>query len=658
MRSSFIWLLVLLPFVARISVAQTSQKRDSLLIVLQKTPSDSAKVQVLLDIAKLYHAAPEALPWIDKAMALSRTANYQLGIANCLTNYNNYLYLEGKYDEVLKNCETGIRIARPLNAHKTLGVLYNYIANIHNAKGEQRQALINYQHALDEINQAVVPPFFPITIEGNIVKLYIDLRQYQKALTHGLQAIAQAEKTGSTNAAGYISQRLGTIYQVLKQPQKSRYYYEKSLKIAQQIEDPHLLASVLSNLGESFSNEGNPTKALDYYDQSLQIARANQDSEIEMWDLHGIALEHYWKKEWQEAYDVTQQARQIAEKNQYNEYLTNFYLLLSDIEIGRGRLRDGDFWRQKWQDLRTSISNETVLRATQELETQYQTAKKNDQIKALQQEQQIQHLSLRQKNLLIYGLLTLLILAGILGFVYYRYTQQKQRLAQQESQLKEQKIKQLEQEKQLSAVDGMLRGQEEERSRLARDLHDGLGGMLSSIKFSLTAMSGNQILPEQSALAFGRVIDTLDSSIQELRRVARNMMPEALVRFGLKDALQDYVDYLNRSGGQLIDYQTFGLDERLPQATEIIIFRIVQELLNNVQKHAVATQTLVQLIRDGSRFNLTVEDNGKGFDTSRLVTEQGIGWLNIKSRVDYLNGTLDVASAPGKGTSVTIEFTV
>ncbi|MVM32571.1 tetratricopeptide repeat protein [Spirosoma sp. HMF4905] len=658
MRSFSIWLLLLVHLGVRGSFAQTSPKQDSLLAILAKTPSDSAKVQLLLDIAKLYHTAPEARPWIDKAMALSRTANYQLGIANCLTNYNNYLYIEGKYDEVLKNCAIGIRIARPLKAHKTLGVLYNYIANIHNAKGEQRQALAAYQNALNEINQAVVPAFFPITIEGNIVKLYIDLREYKKALTYGLQAIEQAEKTGSTDAAGYISQHVGTAYLVLKQIPRSRFYFEKSLKIAHQTNDPHLIASVLSNLGEIYSQEGNAPKALAYYDQSLRIARANQDSEIEMWNLHGIAQEHYWKKEWQQAYDVTQQARQIAEKNQYKEYLTNFYLLLSDIEIGRGRLREGDAWRQKWHDLRTSISNETVLRATQELETRYQTAKKIAQINVLQQEQQIQQLSLRQKNLLIYSLAVLLVLAGVLGFLYYRYARQKQRLAQQENQLNEQKIIQLEQEKQLSAVDGMLRGQEEERSRLARDLHDGLGGMLSGIKSSLTGMSGNQIIPEESALAFGRVIDTLDSSIQELRRVARNMMPEALVRFGLKDALQDYVDYLNRSGGQAIDYQTFGLDERLPQATEIIIFRIVQELLNNVQKHANATQTLVQLIRDGSRFNLTVEDNGKGFDTSQLANEQGIGWLNIQSRVDYLNGTLDVTSAPGKGTSVTIEFIV
>ena len=660
MRLLPVYLTLLMYCIVGSCIAQTAQKRDSLMTVFQKTPTDSAKVQVLLDISKLYHTAPEARPWIDKAMTLSRKANYRLGIANCLTNYNLYLYIEGKYNEVVKNCEIGIGIAQPLKAHKTLGVFYNYMANVHNFKGEQRQALTYYHKALDEVNQADVPPSFPITIEGNIVKLYMDLREYQKAIDKGLECITRAEKTNAANVVGYVCQHVSESYGALNQLAKSRFYREKCLEIAQETEDPHLTAAALSGLGGIFSKEGNAQKALDYYKRSLVITKENQDEEIEMWNLHGIAQEYYWKKDWQQAYETSLKALKIAEKNQYREYLTNLYLLLSDIEIGRGKLEEGDKWRQKWYNLRTEIINKTVLKATQELETRYQTEEKEQQIRALEQQQKIQQLSIQQKNLLIYGLAALLILAGISGVFYYRYMRQKQRLAQQESELKEQKIKQLEQEKQLSAVDGMLRGQEEERSRLARDLHDGLGGMLSGIKSSLTAMKGNQILPEESVFAFGRVIDNLDSSIQELRRVARNMMPEALVRFGLKDALEDYVDYLNRStaGKHTIDYQTFGLEERIPQNTEIIVFRIVQELLNNVQKHADATKTIVQLIRDGERFHLTVEDNGKGFDTNGLTQEQGIGWLNIRSRVEYLNGALEVTSALGKGTAVNIEFTI
>lgn len=639
-------------------VAQKEQKRDSLLALLRNTSSDSAKVQILLDISKIYRTAKEARPWIEKAMEVSLKANYQLGIANCLTNENLYLYIEGKYDDVLKNCDRGIKLAQPYKAHKTIGVLYNYIANVHNFKGEQRQAIIYYQKALEEINQAVVPPSFPITIQGNIVKLYLDLREYNKVLQYGLVYIAQAEKIGEENVAAYICQHVASAYKELKQPKRSQMYWEKCLKMAQNTEDSHLEAVALSNLGGIFSDADNLAQALGYYEKSLKIADEIQDEEARMYNYHGFAEVFYRQKQWAKAYEMAQSSKEIAIKNQYNEYLTALYLFISDIEIGRGRLKEADNWRTKWNELRTSIINETVLKATQEYETKYQTEKKTQQIRLLEQQQKIQILSLRQKDLLIYGLIALLGILGILSMVYYRFLKQKQRIAAQENQISNQKIRQLEQEKQLSAVDGMLKGQEEERSRLARDLHDGLGGMLSGIKSSLTAMKGNQLMQGESVFAFEKIIDTLDSSIQELRRVARNMMPEALVRFGLKDALQDYVDYLNQSANQNIDYQTFGLENRLPQSIEIIVFRIIQELLNNVQKHAAASQTILQLIRDNDRFHLTVEDNGKGFDTSQIRQKEGVGWLNITSRVDYLNGSLDVASVIGKGTTVNIEFII
>jgi signal transduction histidine kinase len=213
----------------------------------------------------------------------------------------------------------------------------------------------------------------------------------------------------------------------------------------------------------------------------------------------------------------------------------------------------------------------------------------------------------------------------------------------------------MQREKQLSTLDAMLQGQEEERGRLARDLHDGLGGMLSGIQQTLFQMKGNQILPETAATGLNQVIAHLDASISELRHIARNMMPEALVRFGLKDALQDYCDYVQETADLTILFQSYGLEERLSQQTEVVLFRIVQELLNNVIKHAGATQAIVQVLRHENKLHLTVEDNGKGMDLAAVEKAPGVGWVNIRSRAGYLNGALDLHSLPGKGTSVSIE---
>jgi signal transduction histidine kinase len=161
-----------------------------------------------------------------------------------------------------------------------------------------------------------------------------------------------------------------------------------------------------------------------------------------------------------------------------------------------------------------------------------------------------------------------------------------------------------------------------------------------------------------NAQAFERSMDMLDSSIKEMRRVAHNMMPEALVKFGLDTALKDFCADINKSGALHVSYQSIGLgNTEIDQTTSITIYRIVQELLNNTMKHASAKNAIVQLCKTNGQIAVTVEDDGKGFDTSVLKGTRGIGWSNIQNRVEFLKGKLDVNSAPDKGTSVLIELT-
>ena len=216
-----------------------------------------------------------------------------------------------------------------------------------------------------------------------------------------------------------------------------------------------------------------------------------------------------------------------------------------------------------------------------------------------------------------------------------------------------QQISELEKEKKLLAAQSLMKGQEEERSRLARDLHDGVGGLLSGVKLSMSTMKGNVFLSEENARSFENVIAQLDQSITELRRVSHNMMPEALIKYGLKEALENYCDNMNVSGKIKVQLQTYGMEQRMEQSTEIVIYRIVQELLNNVIRHAGAAKVLIQLVREDDRFNLTVEDDGKGFNVKE--TRNGAGLANIKARIDYLNGDMDIVSKKGEGTSVHVE---
>lgn len=149
----------------------------------------------------------------------------------------------------------------------------------------------------------------------------------------------------------------------------------------------------------------------------------------------------------------------------------------------------------------------------------------------------------------------------------------------------------------------------------------------------------------------------LDESISELRRIAHNLMPEAIMKFGLIAALKDFCHSINQGGAILLTFQCFNLTEgAIPLKISSVIFRMIQELIQNILKHAAAQNALIQIVGRENDLSLTVEDDGPGFSLEILENKKGIGFINIKNRVIYLNGTLDIASSPGKGTSINIEL--
>jgi signal transduction histidine kinase len=292
------------------------------------------------------------------------------------------------------------------------------------------------------------------------------------------------------------------------------------------------------------------------------------------------------------------------------------------------------------------------------LDAKYQAEKREAEITNLETLHSLQSVQLSRNRLwiiLLLALLCLLLVASVLMGVNYRY---KRKIAQQEIDLDKQKIQQLEKEQQLVATQAVLSGEETERRRLARDLHDGLGGMLSGIKLKLSNMKGNIILDSDTRKNFENAIESLDASVKEMRRVAHNLMPEVLVKYGLNEAISDFCSSIELGIDKKLDYRFYGEAIRIDRNFEVAMYRICQELINNAIKHAKANQILVQLVQEPYRLSLTVQDNGTGFDESIIDECKSVGLSSIKSRVKSLNGTLDIHSAPGKGTEIEIEFNV
>jgi signal transduction histidine kinase len=329
----------------------------------------------------------------------------------------------------------------------------------------------------------------------------------------------------------------------------------------------------------------------------------------------------------------------------YFGMLDEGYKYLSDIYAVTGRYQQAYEYFQKYKDANDSTVNLDSKKYATELEKKYESEKKDNQI-ILQQSQ------LQKRKITNYVLIGSASAFLVISLLTYRNYKQKQKLQQQ-------RINELETQQQLTATEAVLKGEEQERTRLAKDLHDGLGGMLSGIKYSFNTMKGNLIMTPENNQAFERSMDMLDSSIKEMRRVAHNMMPETLVKFGLDTALKDFCNEINQSGALQVSYQSIGLENAaIEQTTAITVYRIVQELINNTMKHAAAKTAIVQVTKSDGHLSVTVEDDGKGFDTAILKRATGIGWSNIQNRVEFLKGNLDVQSSKEKGTSVFIELII
>ncbi len=330
--------------------------------------------------------------------------------------------------------------------------------------------------------------------------------------------------------------------------------------------------------------------------------------------------------------------------------LKDLYLRAAELYEATGKLKQSVTYRKEFELLSDSILNEKNNTAINLIEIKFETEKKENKIQSLEKEKEIRDLILRQKNFQNSVLFVSALALVALLFLLYRFNKQKQLLQQN-------RINELEKEKQLTAASAILQGQEEERSRLARDLHDSLGGLLSGIKHSFSDMKETIIMTPENMLRFEKGLALLDTSINEFRRVAHNMMPESLQKFGLDAAIRDFCAGLNNKSGLQVIYQSYEMDQlTIPNTTSITIYRVIQELLNNILKHAEATEVVVQASKESQKLLITVEDNGKGFDTSILQESEGIGWANIRNRLDFIKGKVDIQSAFQKGTAVNIEI--
>ncbi|MEO6252231.1 MAG: sensor histidine kinase [Ferruginibacter sp.] len=632
---------------------------DSVLQKLKNTTNDSVKVLMLLEIGESIEAtAPEkSFNYYQQALMLSKKINNTRCLLSSLHDIG-ICYIElNKLDSAIFTFEQAIPFARQLKDTLRVARLLGNIGNVYLHKKNPAIA-IDYYFQSARLWETVADKQWLPMLYSNINSLLNDQKQYTKAIEYGNKAIALARKLGDSLSLINSLVNLSDTYGYTGMFDKQYELLQEALPLARKSEKIERIAAVYKGLGDYYYKKKQ-------YPQSLANYLEGHNYVLQMGNKYQLAASYsilatlYYKlNQNDKALQYILQAEKVADDVGARADLKEIYLTRAEIEQQAGNYKLASAYFSKTLTLTDSLFKAETSEKVADVEAKYQNEKKQQEIRQLEKDKKIQSLSIKQKSTLNYILFGSLAALLVVVFLGYRNLRHRQLLSRQQDELQQQRIRELEKDKQLVAVDAMLKGQEEERSRLAKDLHDGLGGLLSGVKFSISNMKDNLVMTPDNLTVFERSLDMIDTSIKELRRVAHNMMPEMLTKFGLDEALKEYCNSINTTKLLTVKYQSLGMEARLDKSIEIIIYRIVQELLNNTMKHAAATEVFVQLIRDGDRLNVVVEDNGKGFDAGLIENNKGAGLVNIRSRVDYLKGRLDIHAEPGKGTLVNIEFKV
>jgi two-component system NarL family sensor kinase len=634
------------------SIAKSQSPSDSLLRILKQLPDDTTKVMLYYQYGELFETSnPDSALWYyDLARKKSQDLNYLKGQAAYASNAIVILNNRGKFKEALEFAKEALSLYQQVGSKKDLAVANINVGSEWQYFSDFETAAKSYFEAL-KIAEEIGDKRLQRISYNNLASIFIELGQYEKGKGYAEKSLALAIELKNDYAIASSTYNIANAEIYLKQYDKALNHFKEIETNSLRTDDYILLLDGWLGQADVYKMIPDYIEAERYFKKVISLSLEKEAPEYEMYAQMGLADVYTATKKSQFATEALTKGIALATQLGSVNELRDLYNKTAVLYENTGNYGDALDFRKKFEVLNDSIVGEKSRSNINMLEARYESEKKEQQIKDLQQQAEIKDLSIQQNRLLIIILAAVLISVVAIAWLGRRTYHQKKLLLEKDNALKQSRIAELEAEKQLLASEAVIKGQEEERGRLAKDLHDGLGGLLSGVKFSLTNMKSNVVLDAQSALVFERSLDMLDNSISELRRVAHNMMPEVLVKFGLQEALKSYCDSIEQSGIFKVEFQSLGTDVRLTSNTEIILYRIVQELLNNASKYAKASMVLVQLAFHENEISITVEDNGVGFDVGKTQHSTGAGWINIRSRVEYLKGKVDVTSGTG-GTSV------
>jgi signal transduction histidine kinase len=538
----------------------------------------------------------------------SQKLNYQKGEANADALISYVFEQNGSYDSAIHYNLSALKLRQQLNDSEAIINTYlNLARNYLKVKATANQNLYlklafawlrtyhNPEQHFEAYSQAAVT--------------YAAVGQYDSAKVCFNTALGMAQNIESLDIKAKAFINYANILNQIDAIDSALYFYRLGIPIYQSQKSRSQLSGIYNNIALVFWDKGNRDSTLYYLDK-------------------GYA-----------------QTKLVGNKRD----LENTVLNLIDFWEEQSDLPKSNMYLHELLVLKDSVFEENLHQSLADIELNYK-------VKLKQEENEKLKFQLSRKNTIRNAAIALSILVTLLAWFLLRIYRQKRLLAQHQKELAVSEIDRLLRERELQNLDAMLEGRETERKRIGRDLHDRLGSILSTVKLYFSVMDDKlDAIKSENRVQYKKASDLLDEAVTEVRRISQDLVSGVLVKSGLVAALLELKKSLELSGKIKINVFEAGESFKLLPETEIELYRIIQELISNILKHANAQKADIHLSRDGNQFTIMVEDDGIGFDISKPA-QFGLGISNIRQRVAMLGGVVSFDSSQGAGTTVIIEL--
>ena len=557
------------------------------------------------------------------------------------------------YDIALKYCNDAITECLKTNKEKFLASIYSTHSSI--------------CLDLNFFDQSLESQFESIRIREkigdtkNLAKSYLNigilfnrLRKKEKALPYLLKSKTLYEKLNNETYLAEVYIGLGINYVLQKKMDSALISYNKSLNIKNRLGIKNKEA-LFNNIGVVYEEKQQFDLAEEHYLKSISLAKKNKN-ELHLVDVYYNIGGLYRKQNFNlKALEYLKKSNELVKKHKNELIRLDILMTIAEAHEHLGDFKKASLYNEKHIVLRDSIDNK--FRALEVLEDKYEDQKK---INEINKEKNLRVVAENNKKTTqLYALTGGVILMALLFFaLFYAYKSKKAKeLAEKTKEIEVQKNIELLKKQELKSIKAMINGQEAERKRIAKDLHDRLGSMLSMVKLNYKSIEDSiDKLKEENKKQYSQANALLDEACNTVREIAHNMVSGVLTKFGLVAALEDLKNTIEGTNTFQLELVTHGLDNRLENNLEIELYGIVQELIHNVIKHAKANEVSVQLLKRVDGVNLTVIDDGIGFDNSKEESKSGMGLKSVASRVQELNGVFDIDTGKGNGTTIAVDI--